>query len=45
LENNIDELYALANKYEVYSLMYKCENIMASNIGRINKNKIPYMLK
>jgi len=37
LENNVDDLYAIAHKYEVHSLMDKCEIIMASSIGKINK--------
>uniref|UniRef100_A0A915LNZ5 BTB domain-containing protein n=1 Tax=Meloidogyne javanica TaxID=6303 RepID=A0A915LNZ5_MELJA len=36
LENNVDDLYAIAHKYEVHSLMDKCEIIMASSIDKTN---------
>nr|CAD2184406.1 unnamed protein product [Meloidogyne enterolobii] len=36
LENNVDDIYALAHKYCVDSLMNKCEIIMASNIDQKN---------
>uniref|UniRef100_A0A914LCV2 BTB domain-containing protein n=1 Tax=Meloidogyne incognita TaxID=6306 RepID=A0A914LCV2_MELIC len=36
LENNVDDLYAIAHKYEVHSLMDKCEIIMASSIDETN---------
>nr|CAD2135777.1 unnamed protein product [Meloidogyne enterolobii] len=36
LENNVDDLYAIAHKYEVHTLMDKCEIIMSSSIDETN---------